>query len=419
MREFLSICLALLVICGVSATLIAEPPVKAAYADDDDDDDDDRGGDDDDDDDDDRPVRRKASPRIELIAVGLDDSALDRLTRRGFEVLARTQSNLLGDREVTRIRAPAGRSRQASLRDVRREDPQATVAVNDLYRRHAYTRYRPEGGGCGADCPAFAMADWRPEAAACSQRVLLGLIDTALDPSHPALKGASITAKTFRRLDRGASDPAHGTGVASVLVGSGASTVHGVIPQARILAADAFHRSGAADAADVFDLVAALDWLNAEGAKVINMSLSGPPNEVLRDSVAATVARGVGIVAAAGKATGSASGYPARYPGVTAVTGIDGRLRALRSSNRGDHIAFSAPGAGIVVASQRGSMSRVDGTSFAAPFVAAAIALHMASGTDSVTALDRVRSVAEDLGKPGRDPIFGWGLIKYRNLPQC
>lgn len=418
-REYLWALLLIVLSAGTVVALATGPMMNVAFADDDDGDGDDDDDDDDQDDDDDRPARRKASPRAELIAVGLSDSALASLSGRGFEVLTRSRSRLLGDRDVTRIRAPSGRSRAASLRDIQRADPAATVANNDLYRRHAFARYRPEGGGCGIDCAAFALANWRPEVAACSDRVRLGLIDTALDQSHPALGGASITTRTFRRLDRRASDTEHGTGVASVLVGRAESTMSGVIPQARILAADAFHRSGSGDAADAFDLVSALDWLIAEGATVINMSLSGPPNDVLEAAIAATLADGIGIVAAAGKASGAASGYPARYPGVTAVTGIDGRLRVLQSASRGAHISFAAPGAGISVAGPRRSIARVDGTSFAAPFVAAAMALHMSAGSDASTASDRVRSAAKDLGAPGRDPVFGWGLVQFRDLPRC
>lgn len=415
LRCFLSLLCLLMATSCLGALLTIEPLVAVAHADDDDDDD----GGDDDDDDDDRVVRRKPAARIELVAIGLDDGASERLTRRGYRILTRTRSELLDGRLVTRILAPSGRSRAASLRDIRGEAPQATVSGNDLYRRHTFARYNTESGGCGTACPAFAISGWRPEAVTCSSRIRLGMIDTAVDASHPALDGASIVIRTVRRSDRRASDAAHGTGVASVLVGRPQSAAPGVIPQAHVLAADAFHRSGGGDAADAFDLVIALDWLAAERADVINMSLSGPPNEVLEAAVAATLARDIAIVAAAGRSGGTQTGYPARYSGVTAVTGIDGRLRALRSSNRGPHIAFAAPGAGIVVAGRNGAISRVDGTSFAAPFVSAAIALHAASGTKSATAYDRVRSVVNDLGAPGRDPVFGWGLIQYRDLPAC
>lgn len=397
----------------VSAAALPHQWVTVAHADDDDD-----GDDDDSDDDDDRPARRKPVARSELVAIGLNDGALARLSERGYRVMAQSQSGLVR-RPIARLLAPSGRSFAASLRDVRREDPAAVVARNDLYRRHLFTRYQTEGGGCGENCPAFAMTQWLPEAGKCSSRITIGLIDTGVDVGHPSLEGAKLTSKTVRRSDRAASDQAHGTGVASLLAGRPGSAVRGVIPDASVMAADAFHKAGSNDAADAFDLVAALDWLTDGGATVINMSLSGPPNDVLEQAIGATLAKGVSIIAAAGKAGPSATGYPARYPGVIAVTGIDGRLRALRSSNRRDHIAFAAPGAGIVVAGRSGTVSRVDGSSFAAPFVAAVFALHASAETNHATALERVRADARDLGASGRDPIYGWGLVQFQNLPRC
>lgn len=317
---------ALCLIGLVSSTVLQPQWVAVAHADDDNDDD--GGGDDDDDDDDnddDRPERSKPPARSELVAIGLSDDALARLSGRGYRILAQSQSGLM-NRPVARLLAPPGRSFAASLRDVQREDLTAVVAQNDLYRRHQFTRYLTEGGGCGETCPAFAMTQWLPEAGKCSSRITIGLIDTGVDLGHPSLGGAKITGKALRRLDRAPSDQAHGTGVASLLAGRPGSSVRGVIPDASIFAADAFHKAGGNDAADAFDLVAALDWLAGSGATVINMSLSGPPNKVLQQAIDATLAKGVSIVAAAGKASTSATGYPARYPGVIAVTGVDGRL---------------------------------------------------------------------------------------------
>jgi subtilisin family serine protease len=101
--------------------------------------------------------------------------------------------------------------------------------------------------------------------------------------------------------------------------------------------------------------------------------------------------------------------YPAAYPEVIAVTGVDARDRVLPEAGRGPHVAFAAPGADMLVAvigSDEFAPAR--GTSYAAPLVAGLLALAASSGADAVALLKRD---AIDLGPPGRDPIYGHGLV--------
>jgi subtilisin family serine protease len=120
------------------------------------------------------------------------------------------------------------------------------------------------------------------------------------------------------------------------------------------------------------------------------------------------------LVAAAGNGgPGAPPVYPAAYPGVIAVTALDGRLKPFRRANRGDYVQFAAPGVDLVVADTRGRQNRQSGTSLAAPFVTAFLAAEAEQGTDgSTTPLDALRAKARDLGMPGRDPVFGWGLVQ-------
>jgi subtilisin family serine protease len=234
------------------------------------------------------------------------------------------------------------------------------------------------------------------------------------------LAGADVEVETVRRGDRRASYRAHGTGVVSLFVGQPDSRVMGIAPRAKVIAVDAFHRSGRTDATDVFDLIAALDLLAARGVGVINMSLSGPDNVLLERAVAKLTERGATIVAAAGTPSGARSGYPARYEGVLAVAALDQKLKPSRLSARGAHIALSAPGVGIPVAGEGGSSRLASGTSFAAPFVAAAFAVAKAQAKgDARATVDTLQGLAKDLGAPGRDPIFGWGLVQFPNSGGC
>ena len=254
---------------------------------------------------------------------------------------------------------------------------------------------------------------------ACAVAPRIGVIDTAVDARHPSLAGAQLTTTTVRRQDRRPSDPSHGTGVVSLLVGQPGTGIVGVLPRARVLAVDAFHRAGNGDAADVFDLIAALDWLVDQGAGVINLSFSGPANPLMAEAVARVTSKGLSVVAAAGRPDGGATGYPARYPNVLAVSAVDVRLRPSRLSSRGAHISFAAPGVGLIVAAPRGGHRQVDGTSFAAPFVTAALAMGLGSKGSHSDVAAHLRAQAKDLGAPGRDPVFGWGLVQFAPSPQC
>lgn len=382
---------------------------SVALADDDDDDD---GEDDDDDDDDDF--------RVELILGGLQPETRQALIRRGFRIAATRASGALGA-DLDRVEGPEGLGTAAALRIVREIAPNVLRARNDIYRRFSLSRYQPRGKVCGEDCETFRLANWLPDYTRCAVSMPIGVIDTRVDSSHPSLAGADIQVETVRRRDRRPSGAAHGTGVVSLLIGQPGTAVVGTLPRARIVAVDAFHKLQRTDATDVFDLVAALDLLVAKGVRLINVSLSGPKNPVLERAITDLKSRDVMIVAAAGPSHAASLGYPARYPGVVAVSAVDVNLRPSRVSARGDHIAFAAPGVGLIAAQPGGGTRQVDGTSFAAPFVTAALAA-AAGGRDAHSAdgpAGLLQRIAKDLGAPGRDPIFGWGLVQFPSPENC
>ena len=364
-----------------------------------------------------RPEQPRRS-RVEIVVVGLDGEGRREIERRGFRISATAYSPLLSG-DIARVEAPAGQSLRRALRTVRTLAGNVTAEPNDLYRRHAFSRYRTAGQVCGERCEAFTLTSWLPNLIQCNVAATIGVVDTQVDAAHPSLVGARLTTRSLRRADRRPSDPAHGTGVVSLLVGQPGTAVVGIVPTARVLAADAFHRTRQGDTADTFDLIVSLDWLADGGVQIVNMSLSGPANPALEKAIEATVARGIGVVAAVGRPEERSAGYPARYDGVLAVSAVDMLLRPSRLSMRGPHVAFAAPGVGLTVAGARGALTRVDGTSFAAPFVTAALVLQMGRGRSPGDAAQAVTTTAKDLGAPGRDPVFGWGLVQYANIPDC
>jgi subtilisin family serine protease len=196
----------------------------------------------------------------------------------------------------------------------------------------------------GAECQSSSLLDWASlvkwsglNTSQYGLAPLIGVIDTGINVEHDALRDQAIeiVAQPARRAVASLQD--HGTAVAALLVGRQGSKTPGLLPDAWLVAVDAFYRDGStADRTDVTSLVEALKVLAERGVRVINMSLSGPANEVLQKAIAAAQAKGIVIVAAAGNnGAGAEPSYPAAYPGVVAVTAVDHELNVYRRATQG------------------------------------------------------------------------------------
>jgi subtilisin family serine protease len=188
------------------------------------------------------------------------------------------------------------------------------------------------------------------------------------------------------------------------------------VERARIGPAEAFAQDRRGRPyASAFHLAEALDWLAQARAGVINLSFAGPPNALLELSVSQLAARDIALVAAAGNDGPRADpAYPAAYPEVIAVTAVDSALRPFRLANRGAYLTFAAPGVAIRTAAVGGGVAERSGTSFAAPFATAVVASARARHPrlDTKTLTELLAGQARDLGEPGYDPVFGYGLIR-------
>jgi len=244
-------------------------------------------------------------------------------------------------------------------------------------------------------------------------KVTIGLIDTALVKKHPALARANISERDF--VDSSNARPtAHGTAIASLLVGKERDH-RGLLPDARLVSASVFYQGeSGATGATTSALVSALDWMAAENVQVVNMSLAGPPNQVLGAMIDALSKRGMIIVAAVGNDGPSAKPlYPAAFEPVIAVTAVDRRNTVYRWANQGPQVDFAAWGVEAPVALPKGGYGQETGTSFAVPVVAAAIAQQVArTGSSASAAVQALIARAVDLGAKGRDNTYGYGLVK-------
>ena len=202
----------------------------------------------------------------------------------------------------------------------------------------------------------------------------------------------------------------HGTAVASLLVGRG-DGFESVIPGATLYAADIFcgHGGGSMSL-----LAVALDWMAREKVAVVNISLVGAKSILLTGLVRAMTARGFLLVAAVGNDGPTAPPlFPAAYPDVVGVTGVDAKHKVLPEACRGEQVDFAAVGAGLVAADVGGGFSEIRGTSFATPIVAALLAgsLQSPDPAKAREALATLESAAIDIGNNGTDPSYGKGLV--------
>jgi subtilisin family serine protease len=267
-------------------------------------------------------------------------------------------------------------------------------------------------------------ADGLPPAAR-GQGVTVALIDSGVEREHESLKGDHVTTVDLVSGKDTPPSETHGTALASIIAGSG--KVQGLAPGADILAIRAFAeidpKTGASES-DSFRLAQAVSLALDRHARIINLSIGGPNDQLVRMAIEQAVLTGVVVVAAAGNAGPNAPPvYPAAQTGVIAVTATDAKDRIFDGANRGDYIAIAAPGVDVLAArpgkpsgSGAPPSSAYDyftGTSMATGY-ATGLAAVLLSADPKLNAADLrhiLETSATDLGPPKKDPEFGWGRI--------
>lgn len=311
----------------------------------------------------------------ELLLLDPDAGALEKARLGGFMVLS---SEVLPELRITvvRLRIPSGMKLARAQDRLAGLLPGVTISADTLnFQGGAASHAARPGKASPASMPPVETP--------------VGIIDGG------AGRGAAVAeTRGFARGAPLASD--HGSAVASLLAHAGVR---------RIVVADVYGNDPAGG--NALAIARALDWLVGRDIRVVSMSLVGPANPVLARAIAAAQRRGAVIVAPVGNDGPAApAAYPASYPEVIAVTGVDGRNRAMIEAGRALHLDYAGPGADMLAANAAGRWVKVRGTSFAVPFVASRAAL--ALGGPVAARLDRE---AIDLGKRGPDEIYGRGLL--------
>jgi len=363
--------------------------------------------------------------RGEIVAFSPSDASLEKARAAGFAVLRERALDGLDARLVV-LKVPDSTATRRALKQLKGLDPEGAYDFNHLYMDSGEVLASGSGGaagrgadgvtadghdamGVGAGAGVAAGADTGiGTGAGTGIGKKVGLVDGGVDVSHDVFRDIVI----HQHGCSGAPVPAsHGTAVASLMIGR-SPRFHGAAPGSELYAADVYcglPTGGAVDA-----VADALAWLVRERVPVINVSLVGPPNVMLENVIRLVIARGHVVVAAVGN-DGPASPplYPASYPDVVGVTAVDAHQRALLEACRGRQVKFAAPGADMSAANPAQSYAPVRGTSFASPIVAGLLAeaVRVPDKAAAQRAIAELATHAIDLGAPGPDPVYGFGLV--------
>lgn len=265
---------------------------------------------------------------------------------------------------------------------------------------------------------------WMHEAGATSP-VLVGVIDTGVEETHPDLEGRLVPGRDFVNGDDFPDDEhGHGTGVSGIVAANtdNREGIAGMSWGAKVMPLQACHPSGSCS---MFAVSQAITWAAAHDARVVNLSLGGGMPSCARTLQAAAEfaeARRTLLVASTGNSAqqGNPTSYPAACEGFMAVGATNAFDEWAMFSDYGPHVSVTAPGAAIMTSwsSETSSKSMrgyaiVDGTSFAAPHVAGLAALLFSQHPDWTPAevRTRIERTAVDLGPEGHDDWFGHGRI--------
>ncbi|MGZ5238642.1 MAG: S8 family peptidase [Caldimonas sp.] len=253
----------------------------------------------------------------------------------------------------------------------------------------------------GHDDPLFSLQpagrEWHLSelhATATGHGVPVAIIDSGVQLDHPDLAGQVAMHANFvgDRDDRAES---HGTAVAGIVAARSDNHVgiSGVAPRARLFVLRACRQASPADTrCTSLSLALALHAAIDRGARIINLSLGGPPDRLIEQLVEAALAHGISVVAAADR-TVPRGGFPAALRGVVAV--VDEASGATPAG------MVAAPGTDIPAPLPGSRWALVSGASYAAAHVSGLLALMLeAQGRNA----GERRSVASELvvGADGR-----------------
>ena len=242
------------------------------------------------------------------------------------------------------------------------------------------------------------------------QGIVIGLVDTPVDISHPTLRGANIEQHII--VDSNTIESkVHGTSIAGILVSKNPQI--GIAPEAKLLSVSAFSSKPGHPKAlrgTSTDIVSAIAYCIKRKVDVLNLSFTGSRDKFVEQIVRAAIRKNITVVAAGGnRGRIGSTVYPALIDGVVGVTAVDRKQRLFKHADQGRFIDIAAPGVGVLTTAPEGKYQISTGTSMAAAHVSGVMAL-MKSYRRGYSP-NQLRNTAYDLGRRGRDDAFGYGLV--------
>jgi thermitase len=269
-----------------------------------------------------------------------------------------------------------------------------------------------------------------------SEKIIVAVIDTGVDYTHPDLKDNMWSRGGQHGYDfyDNDSDPLdeqnHGTHCAGTIGGAGNNGVGvvGVNWKTQIMALRFMGPDGAGATSDA---VKCIDWAVDNGAHILCNSWGGPDTSPeLAESVARAERKGVLFIAAAGNTVGTGNNndqrpsYPSslRSANVVSVGAIDvNDARGSFSHYGAQSVDIGAPGVDILSTVRNNKYDTYSGTSMATPHVAGAAALVWAS-TFSAPAqnpaqMAKVRDLIYENARPVAALKGFWGQSPPAKVP--
>ena len=283
----------------------------------------------------------------------------------GLSVKRRTPLKELG-LVVTVLRVPKEVSIGNAIESLRQAQPNIWVDANHRLGLH------------GADVRfGHRLIGIAKPVTGCGNGIRIGLIDTAVDTKHPALAGQAIVTQSFLTTGVTPASADHGTATAALLVGKPQPNgFSGLVPGAKLYAATVFrHQDDRGADATAESVVKALNWLAGQNVQIINLNFGGQRNLLLEAAIDRLIKRGIVVVVAVGNNGTDQPTFPAAQNGVIAVTAVDENGKIYSKANRGKHVSFAAPGVDVWSAAAGKDGKTYTGTSYAAPFVTAVLAM--------------------------------------------
>ncbi|MBU8789077.1 S8 family serine peptidase [Bacillus glycinifermentans] len=303
-----------------------------------------------------------------------------------------------------------------------KDDPDILyVEKNVSFTAADSTEFKVLSDEIGEDSDSFEQWNLKPiqaekawSAGLTGKNVKVAVIDTGIS-AHDELTvsgGTSTVSYTSSYSD----DNGHGTHVAGII---GAKHndygIDGIAPGVQLYAIKALDQNGTGD---LESILKGIDWSIEHGVNVINMSLgTSTDSQILHDAVDKAYQKGILLVAASGNdGNGHPVDYPAAYSSVIAVSATDEENGIAGFSNTGADVEFSAPGTSIISTYLHQQFAAGSGTSQATPHVTGMLALlkQLYPNETSAGLRQQLQQNVNDLGDAGRDQLFGYGLIQYK-----